>query len=125
MNHRKTGRILSRNRNQRRALKKSMLGSLILHGRIETTEAKAKELKDIVDRHVNRAKLAEKDADRRVAALRELSKDLPAKAVEKLASSEFLGGLGNRNSGYTRVVKLEARKGDGARMAVIEFVSNE
>lgn len=125
MNHRKTGRILSRNRNQRRALKKSMLGSLILHGRIETTEAKAKELKDLIDRHVNRAKLAARDADRRVAALRELGKDLPAAAAKKIASEEFLGTLGDRNSGYTRVVKLEARKGDGARMAVIEFVSNE
>lgn len=125
MNHRKTGRILSRNRNQRRALAKTMLGSLILHGRIETTEAKAKELKNAVDRHVNRAKLALSDSDRRVASLRELSKSVPAVAVGKLTSEDFLKGLGDRRSGYTRVVKLEARKGDGARMAVIEFVSNE
>ena len=123
MNHRKTGRILSRNRNQRRALFKTMLGSLIVHGRIETTEAKAKELKNLVDRHVNRAKVAVTDDVRRVASLRELRKVLPAIAVEKLASEDFLLGLSGRVSGYTRVVKLEARKGDGARMAIIEFVS--
>ncbi|MEI6650340.1 MAG: 50S ribosomal protein L17 [Candidatus Moraniibacteriota bacterium] len=123
MNHRKTGRVLSRNRNQRRALFKTMLGSLIVRGRIETTEAKAKELKNLVDRHVNRAKVAVTDDVRRVASLRELRKALPAMAVERLASEEFLAGLSGRVSGYTRVVKLEARKGDGARMAIIEFVS--
>ncbi|NTW14385.1 MAG: 50S ribosomal protein L17 [Candidatus Moranbacteria bacterium] len=124
MNHRKTGRILSRNRNQRRALYKTMLGSLIVRGRIETTEAKAKELKNLIDRHVNRAKLAASDEGRRVASLRELHKSLPAAAIDRLASEEFLSGLSGRQSGYTRVVKLEARKGDGAKMAVIEFVSN-
>lgn len=123
MKHQKTGRILSRNRNQRRALQKTMLGSLIMHGRIETTEAKAKELKDVIDRHVNRAKLAVRDSERRVAALRELSRSLPKVAVTKLTSKEFQENLGERESGYTRVVKLESRKGDGARMAVIEFVS--
>lgn len=123
MKHQKTGRVLSRNRNQRRALQKTMLGSLILHGRIETTEAKAKELKNAIDRHVNRAKIAVRDSDRRVAALRLLSQSLPKAAVAKLASKEFQAGLGERESGYTRVMKLESRPGDGARMAVIEFVS--
>ncbi len=123
MKHQKTGRVLSRNRNQRRALSKTMLGSLILHGRIETTEAKAKELKDAIDRHVNRAKAAAHDAERRVASMRELAKVLPEAAVNRLVSKDFLGGLGERTSGYTRVVKLGSRTGDGARMAVIEFVS--
>jgi len=100
-----------------------MLGSLILHGRIETTEAKAKELKNAIDRHVNRAKVAASDADRRVASMRELVKSLPEPAVRRIVQKEFQDALGERTSGYTRVVKLGSRTGDGARMAVIEFVS--
>jgi len=123
MKHRKTGRTLGRDRNQRRALQKTMLGSLILRGRIETTEAKAKELKDAIDRHVNRAKTASEDSGRRVSSVRELSKSLPEAAVRHLVSKEFQERLGDRRSGYVRVVKLGSRTGDGARMAVIEFVS--
>jgi large subunit ribosomal protein L17 len=123
MKHQKTGRVLSRNRNQRNALQKTMLGSLILHGRIETTEAKAKELKDAIDRHVNRAKLAASDETRRVASMRALSRALPESAVRRIVSKDFQDSLGERGSGYTRVVKLGSRMGDGARMAVIEFVS--
>jgi large subunit ribosomal protein L17 len=123
MKHQKTGRVLSRNRNQRNALQKTMLGSLILHGRIETTEAKAKELKDAIDRYVNRAKLAASDETRRVASMRALSRALPESAVRRIVSKDFQDSLGERGSGYTRVVKLGSRTGDGARMAVIEFVS--
>lgn len=98
-----------------------MLGSLIVHERIETTEAKAKELKNKIDQLVNKAKKASDEA-KRVATIRELRRHLPLVAVEKLLSSEFISGFSVRTSGYTRVVKLEARKGDGAKMAVIEFV---
>lgn len=122
MNHRKTGRILSRTRNQRRALLKTLFGSLILHEHIETTEAKAKEVKLHIDQLVNKAKLAQTDESRKVSMIRDLRRKLPLVAVEKLSSPEFISRFSERGSGYTRVVKLQARKGDGARMAIIEFV---
>lgn len=121
MKHRHTGRVLSRRRNQRRALIKTLLGSLVLHERITTTEAKAKEIKNFIDQIINKAKVARNDEKRRVAMVRDLQKDIPMVAVNKL-TSEFGSRFEGRTSGYTRVVKLDARKSDSARMAIIEFV---
>lgn len=121
MKNKKTGRQLSRTRNQRRALLKTLLGSLILHERITTTEAKAKELKNHIDQVVNKAKVARNEAEKKVATLRDLRKDIPLAAVEKLVG-EFGSRFDGRQSGFTRITKLEARKSDSARMAVIEFV---
>lgn len=123
MNHRKTGRILSRNRKGRRALLKTLLGSLVLHDRIETTSAKAKEMKTRIDRLVNQAKRVDLEDGGRQAVIRELRKTLPLVAVQKMVSTDFTSRFAGRSSGYTRVVKLEARKGDGAEMAIIEFVA--
>ncbi len=121
MKHRHTGRVLSRGRNQRRALIKTLLGSLVLHERITTTEAKAKEVKLFIDQIIKKAKIARNDEKRRVAMIRGLQKDIPAVAVKKLVG-DFGAKFDTRQSGYTRVVKLDARKSDGAKMAVIEFV---
>jgi large subunit ribosomal protein L17 len=121
MKHRHAGRVLSRGRNQRRALIKTLLGSLILHEHIKTTEAKAKEVKNFIDQIVNKAKVARTDVVRRVAMIRELRKDIPMVAVEKLVS-DFGTRFDTRTSGYTRIVKLDVRKSDSARMAIIEFV---
>lgn len=121
MKHRKQGRILGRSRNQRKALIKTLLGSLIMHERITTTEAKAKELKNFIDQIVNKAKQAQEKPERKVALFRQLNQHLPLMAMKKL-SGAFVERFSSRQSGYTRIVKLEARKGDGARMAIIEFV---
>ncbi|OGI21273.1 MAG: 50S ribosomal protein L17 [Candidatus Moranbacteria bacterium RIFCSPHIGHO2_01_FULL_55_24] len=121
MKHRKTGRVLSRNSNQRRALLKTMLGSLVLHERVSTTEAKAKEMKDFIDQLVNKAKRARTDENQKVAMIRDLRKHLPLVAVEKLVG-EFGARFEGRNSGYTRITKTENRKSDSAAMAIIEFV---
>jgi large subunit ribosomal protein L17 len=121
MKHKKTGRQLSRTRNQRQALMKTLLGSLILHERITTTEAKAKELKNNIDQVVNKAKVARTDKDKEVATLRDLRKHIPKVAMEKIVG-EFGTRFDGRESGFTRITKLEARKSDSARMAVIEFV---
>jgi large subunit ribosomal protein L17 len=121
MKHKKTGRKLSRTRNQRRALMKTMLGSLILHERMMTTEAKAKEIKNNIDRVVNKAKVIRTDKTREVAGIRDLRKDIPKVALEKLVG-EFGVRFDSRVSGYTRITKLEARKSDSAAMAIIEFV---
>lgn len=122
MKHRHTGRVLGRVRNQRNALIKTLLGSLVLHERITTTEAKAKEIKNFIDQVINKSKVARKDTVRRVAMIRQLQKEIPAVATKKLLSEEFGTRFEGRNSGYTRVVKLEPRKSDGAKMAIIEFV---
>jgi large subunit ribosomal protein L17 len=120
MRHQKHGRKLGRVRSQRRALMKTMLGSLIMREKISTTEAKAKELKSKIDRIINKAKKTE-ITEKKLAIVRDLGTNLPKIAVQKL-TGEFLNKFKARTSGYTRVIKLGARKTDGARMAVIEFV---
>lgn len=121
MKHKHQGRVLGRERNQRNALIKTLLGSLILHEHITTTEAKAKEVKNYIDQVINKAKTARTDVLRRIAMIREIQKYIPAMATKKLLS-DFGVRFEGRTSGYTRVVKLEQRKTDGAKMAIIEFV---
>ncbi len=121
MRNKKTGRQLSRTRNQRRALMKTLLGSLILHERITTTEAKAKEIKNNIDQVVSKAKVARTDKTKEVATLRDLRKYIPKVAMEKIVG-EFGARFDDRQSGFIRIIKLEARKSDSARMAIIEFV---
>lgn len=121
MKHRQKGRKLSRVRKQRKALVKTLLGSLIAKEKIITTEAKAKEIKPLVDKIINKSKKIKASGADKVAAIRELQKMLPTMSVKKL-SGDFLEKFQNRNSGYTRIIKLQQRKSDSARMAVIEFV---
>ena len=121
MRHQRRGRKFGRIKDQRRALMKTMLGSLIMHEKIETTEAKAKELKNKIDPLVNKAKRAGDSKEKKVAAMRYLAKYIPYSAAQKL-TGDFAKKLTGRQSGYTRVIKLARRKSDGARMAIIEFV---
>jgi len=120
MKHQKQGRKFGRVKNQREAMLKTMLGSLVMEEKIETTLAKAKEIKILIDKVINKAKKSQIEG-RKVAVIRELNNRLPAKAVKKL-TGEFLGRFSGRGSGYTRVIKLSPRKSDAALMAVIEFV---
>jgi len=108
-------------RNQRKALLKTMLGSLIMREKIQTTEAKAKELKIKIDRIINKAKRTSK-SESRVAIIRDLKNSIPLMAVKKIIEADFIKKVENRGSGYARVIKLPRRKGDGAKMAVIELV---
>lgn len=121
MKNRKTGREFGRVRSQRKALERTMLGSLVLHERMETTEAKAKELKGKIDRMITRARRAKSSKNAEMQMLRKLEGDLPLVAIKRLLK-EILPRIGTRVSGFTRVVKLSPRKSDGARMAIIEFV---
>lgn len=100
---------------------KTMLGSLIMDEKIKTTEAKAKELKNKIDRLVNKAKKAQDSKDKKVAAMRYLSKNIPKMAAKKL-TGDFSKKFESRTSGYTRIIRLPRRKSDGARVAIIEFV---
>lgn len=120
MKHCRKEKEFHRERNQRRALFKTMLGSLIMREKIKTTAAKAKELKNRIDRIINNAKKAQ-DEKKKVAVIRNLKIYIPDIAVKKI-TGEFLKRFLNRKSGYSRVIKTGARKSDGAEMAIIEFV---
>jgi len=120
MKHLKKIREFNRVRKQRKALMKTMLGSLIMREKISTTEAKAKELKKEIDRVINNAKKM-KDNSQKVSAIRHLKKSIPQMAIKKL-SGDFIEKLASRFSGYTRVIKTGPRKSDNASMAIIEFV---
>ena len=121
MNHLGRTRKFSRVKNQRVALLKTLLGSFIMKEKITTTEAKAKEIKPMVDKIITKVKKISSDETKKVAVLRDLRKGLPLIAVKKL-SSGFADKFTGRTSGYTRVLKIGQRKSDGAQMAVIEFV---
>lgn len=121
MKHKKTGRVFGRVRSQRKALMRTLLGSLIVHEKINTTEAKAKEIKDHIDQLVNKAKVARADEKRKVAIIRDLRTHIPLMAVKKLMG-DFSNRFETRTGGYVRVIKTESRKSDSARMAIIEFV---
>lgn len=115
MRHRKKGRKFGREEGQRTALLKTMAGSLFMQGRIHTTEAKAKELRPYVEKFVTRARRATL-ADRRA-----LAASLPSAVVREAMARGI--AMKDRPGGYTRIMKMGPRKGDGARMAIIEFVA--
>ncbi len=120
MQHQKNGRKFKRDRKQRKAFLRTILGSLILHEKIKTTEAKAKEVKMLIDKIINKAKLA-KIETKKVAIIRDLGKKIPEVAVKKLVG-DFIDKFSKRKSGYVRIIKLAPRKSDSARMAMVEFV---
>jgi large subunit ribosomal protein L17 len=117
MKHCKTGRQFGRVRSQRKALMNSLLSSLIIHGRIETTEAKAKETKNAIDKLITKAKRANGD---KMEIARKVEGQISKEAIVKLV--ENMKEFNTRNSGYSRVIKLSPRKSDSARMAIIELV---
>ncbi|HEY0387645.1 MAG TPA: 50S ribosomal protein L17 [Gaiellales bacterium] len=121
MRHRRTGRKLGRDAAHRKALFSNMAGSLFEHGRIRTTEAKAKELRPIAERLIT---LARKDpAD--VAAQRQAVAYLRSKDAVHRLFHEVAPRFTERPGGYTRIVKLGPRPGDAAPMAYIELVDHE
>lgn len=121
MKHKKTGRKLSRVRKQRKALIKTLLGSLIMNEKITTTEAKAKEIKPLIDKIINKAKEIQSDENKKVAVIRDLNNKIPSEAVKKL-SGDYIKKFEVRNSGYARIVKTGARKSDSAKMACVMLI---
>jgi large subunit ribosomal protein L17 len=115
MRKRKKGRKFSLKSGQRRALLHSLLRSLVDKEKIETTEAKAKEMRSFAEKLITRAKQGS-IADRRHIT-KALGDGLAKKLIEKIAPT-----FKERKGGYTRVIKLGARSTDSARMAIIELV---
>ena len=116
MRHRKKKIMLSRKKDPRRALMKNLAESLILHERIETTEAKAKAIRPYVERLVTKGKA------NTLTARRQLISSLPTQRSVKKVMEVLSPKYQSREGGYTRIVKMASRKGDGAKMAIIEFV---
>ncbi len=111
----KQGRKLSRKRNQRKALLKSLAQALFLHNKIKTSEAKAKELSRFAEKCITRAKKGDLNSRRILAKY--FSKDLVKRLIDEIGPK-----YKNRKGGYTRIIKLGPRKSDGARIAIIELV---
>ncbi len=115
MRKKNKGRKLSRLKNQRVAVLRTLATSLFLHEKITTTEAKAKELRSVAEKMITRAR-TNSISNRRV-----LGKEINPKILKKLVD-EIAPKYLDRQGGYTRIIKMGPRKSDGARMAVIELV---
>ncbi|HLM77424.1 MAG TPA: 50S ribosomal protein L17 [Rubrobacteraceae bacterium] len=117
MRHQKKGRRLNRDAAHRKSMLNTMAGQVIQHGRIKTTTPKAKEVRRLVDRLVTIAKKDDLHARRQVAAV------LTDKTVLRKLFEDVAPNLGNRDSGYTRILKLGPRLGDGAETVYLELVN--
>lgn len=117
MRKRKKGRKLSRKRDQRKALLKSLTRELFLHERITTTLARVKEISSLAEKEIGLAKRGD------LLSQRLLAKKFSPEIVKKL-----IGEIGprykDRKGGYTRIIKLGPRKTNGAKMAIIELVKS-
>lgn len=109
------GKQLNRDKNQRKALIKSLMTSLVLEEQIKTTETKAKAIRSEVDKLITKAR---KETN---LAKRLLEKKISSKAIEKLIK-EITPRFTNRNGGYTRIIRLGKRLGDDAQMVIMEWV---
>jgi large subunit ribosomal protein L17 len=116
MRHQKAGRKLGRDSAHRKALYANLTIALIEHGRIKTTEAKAKEVRPFVEQLITLGKRGDLSAHRQVV------KVLRSKSAAHALFSEVAPRFEDRPGGYTRVVKLGPRQGDAAPMAYLELV---
>lgn len=116
MRHRVSGRLFHRTANQRKALLRGLLSSLFLHQKIETTTAKAKEVKKLAERLVTMG--IKGDLHSKRVAL----SHLPNRAAIAKLFGEIAPRFKGRNGGYLRIVKTRSRVNDGAEMAVLEFI---
>ena len=118
MRHRKAGRSLRRTSEQRLALLRNLATSLIESGAIETTEAKAKELRPVVEKLITKARTGTLHA-RRLAGIHVTKRAAADKLFQELGPK-----FAKRAGGYTRILKTGHRKGDGAEMARIELIES-
>ena len=135
MRHLKAGRKLGRNSAHRKAMYSNMVAALVTYGKIETTEAKAKELRSIADRTISwgvgvndllskdRKKLSDIERARIVHAKRMARRVLKDEAALERLFAEVAPALAGRPGGFTRVLKTRFRVGDAARMALVALVA--
>lgn len=116
MRHRRKGRALTTTAEHRLALLRNLATSLFQHGRVETTVAKAKELRQFAEPLITKAKRGDLHA-RRLVARHVRNREVLAKLFNEIGPR-----YAERPGGYTRVLRLGHRSGDGAEMALIELV---
>lgn len=119
MRHRKAGRKLGRNSSHRNAMFRNMVTSLLRHEQLETTDAKAKELRPIAEKMITLAKRGDLHARRRALSY------IKNKGVTHKLFEELKGRYPDRQGGYLRIVKKGVRKGDGAPISVVQLLPSE
>ncbi len=125
MRHRIKGYKLGRNTAQRKALFRNLIRELYIHGRITTTEAKARAIRGDAEKLITKAKRGLAEDGNRVHAQRQVVAYLIDKAVVHKLFEDLAPRYADRKGGYTRIVKIGKRRGDAADMAVIELVDSE
>lgn len=116
MRHQKKGRKLASDASHRRAMFRTMAAQVFEHGRIKTTEAKAKELRSVVDEIITLAKRGD------VHARRQILSDIHDRVLVHKIFTEVAPKYEERSGGYTRIMKLGPRLGDAAPIVLIELV---
>ena len=119
MRHHKTGRKLGRNSSHRKAMYRNMVTSLFKYGQLETTDAKAKELRPIAEKLITLAKKG--DLHSRRLALSYMNE----KAVTHKLFDDIKNGYLNRQGGYLRILKNGFRRGDGAAVSIVQLLPTE
>jgi len=119
MRHQKRGRKFNRTASHRKAMMSNLASALILHKRIQTTDAKGKELRGFIDRLVTYAKKGDVHG-RRLIQKRIQGRN--SKQIANILIHDIAPNYENRNGGYTRIVKIGNRKNDNAMVSLIEFV---
>ncbi len=116
MRHRCAGRQFGRNSGHRKALFRSLVTSFFEHERIETTEAKAKEIQPMTEEMITLGKKGD------LSAIRQAASFIRSRDVVNRLFKEIAPRFATRNGGYTRLVKTRRRLGDGAEMAILELI---
>jgi large subunit ribosomal protein L17 len=116
LRHHRSGKKLGRDPAHRKALYANLAGALIEHGRIKTTEAKAKAVRPVVEKMITLGRRGD------LAARRQALAYLRSQEVVHLLFAEVAPRFTDRDGGYTRIVKLGQRAGDGAEIAYLELV---
>src|SRR3954464_3857426 len=143
MRHKKSGRQFGRDTSSRRAMFRNLAANLITHERIETTDAKAKELRRVAEKLITKAtrigkasytafsELSAGDKATRLHISRQLASYVPRWGVQSDGTKidivekvmiDLARRFEGRPGGYTRIIKLGQRRGDGAHMCIIEFI---
>lgn len=118
MRHNYKGRKLGTDYSHTKAMKRSLCKNLFLNDRIKTTEARAKEIRGDVDKIITWAKRGDLHSRRLAIAALGNDSELVREIFEKVAQGMFK----DRSGGYTRIIKLGNRKGDNAKMVIIELI---
>jgi len=126
MRHRTFGRRLNKSGSHRKAMRRNLINDLFTYERINTTEAKARAIRGEAERVISIAKRSRRIGDQivQIHARRIIMRRLNNKKVVDKVVQEIAPRYENRSGGYTRILKVGARRGDAARIVVLELVED-